>query len=134
MQVSLLSEITSNEIIKTLKGMPHNKSFRPDGYTVKIFLATWDVVWPRFVAAVKEFFSSGRLLKQLNTTALALVPKVPQSSLVIDFRHIACCNVVYKYISKFLANRLKVHLPHLLSSNHSAFIEGRRIMDNILLA
>lgn len=79
-------------------------------------------------------YLSGQLLKQLNATALAPVPKVPQPVKVIDFRPTACCNTVYKCISKILANRLKVFLPHLISVNQRAFIAGRRIMDNILLA
>lgn len=87
-----------------------------------------------FVAAVKKFFSSGCLLKQLDATALALVPKVPQPTKVTDYKPIVCCNTVYKCISKIIANGLKVHLPYLVSRNQSDFIYGRRIMDNTLLA
>lgn len=33
-----------------------------------------------------------------------------------------------------MANRLKVILPHIISKNQSAFIEGRLISNNILAA
>lgn len=86
------------------------------------------------VSAVQEFFHSGQLLKQLNAIALALVPNIPQHVKVTDYTPIACCITVHKCISKILANRLKLSLPHLISPNQSAFIVGRRIVDNILLA
>ncbi|KAL0549095.1 hypothetical protein IC582_013575 [Cucumis melo] len=49
------------------------------------------------------------------------------------FRSISCCNVIYKCISKILADRLRVWLPSFISGNQSAFISGRSIIDNILL-
>lgn len=134
MHACLIAEVSIDEVQRTLKTMLRNKTPRPDGYTVEFFITAWEVIGPLFVEAVQEFFLSGYLLKQLNATALTLVPKIPQPTKDTDFRPIACCNVVYKCISKILANRLKILPPHLISGNQSAFIAGRHIMDNILLA
>nr|GEY48964.1 hypothetical protein [Tanacetum cinerariifolium] len=59
--------------------------------------------------AVKEFFSSGRMLGEINATLISLIPKVETPNKVTDFRLIACCNVLYKCISKEYSRQ---HLPN----------------------
>ncbi|PWA88072.1 reverse transcriptase domain, Reverse transcriptase zinc-binding domain protein [Artemisia annua] len=99
----------------------------------KFFKKAWHIVGPDVCLAVKEFFQTGKLLGEMNATLVPLVPKVPHPSKVNEFRPIACCNVVYKCISKILTNRIKESLKKLVDLNQSAFIEGRLIQDNILI-
>lgn len=51
-----------------------------------------------------------------------------------DYRSIACCNMLYKVVSKIIANRLKVVLPSMITENQSAFIKGILLIENVLLA
>lgn len=44
---------------------------------------------------------------------------------------IACCNTLYKGITKLICSRLKNILPHIISPNLSGFIQGRQIIHNV---
>ena len=85
------------------------------------------------INAIQEFFQTGHLLKELNTTILALVPKVPNPSRMTNFRPISYCNTLYKIIMKIIANWIKTILPDIISPSQLVFVVGRRIGDNILL-
>ena len=84
--------------------------------------------------AIHNFFYRGRLSKELNHTLLCLLPKIPNASSVSDYRPIACCSVIYKCIAKVIVERMKGSLDLLVGKYQSAFIPGRRIIDNILMA
>lgn len=51
-----------------------------------------------------------------------------------DYRPIACCNLMYKVISKILANRLHIIFPAVVEANQCAFISERLLLENVLLA
>lgn len=130
----LTRDVSDKEFFSVFKSMPKNKSPGPDGYTSEFYLAVWEIIGVSDTFAVKEIFHTEKLLKQVNATAIVLVPKVQHSSRISEYRPISCCNLLYKCIANILANRLKICLLSLISWNQSTFIQGRRIIDNILLA
>jgi hypothetical protein len=72
--------------------------------------------------------------KSFNATSISLVPKKADAVDIKDFRPISLAGVVYKIISKVLANRLKSVLGKIISSYQNEFIGGRQILDSILIA
>eukprot|EP00253_Pinus_taeda_P035409 PITA_35409 len=74
------------------------------------------------------------ILKALNSSFIALTPKQEVAQTLDKFRPIALCNVVYKIISKVVANRLKPLLPTVVSVEQSGYVEGRQILNNIIQA
>ncbi|GFZ06736.1 hypothetical protein Acr_18g0009060 [Actinidia rufa] len=74
-----------------------------------------------------------QLLKQINHSIIALVPKNKSASRVEDYRPIACCNVSYKVISTILAARLAPVMTKLNDPAQFAFVQGRAIVENVFL-
>lgn len=70
----------------------------------------------------------------MNKTYLVLLPKVPHPEQASQFRPIGLCNFGYKILAKVLANILKPLMPALISENQAAFVSGRQIQDNIIVA
>ena len=70
----------------------------------------------------------------VNNTAIVLIPKVDNPSKLMEFRPISLCNVIYKVVAKCLVNRLRPLLVDIISPEQSAFVPGRMITDNALIA
>jgi hypothetical protein len=70
----------------------------------------------------------------VNETAIVLIPKIDQPESLKEFRPISLCTVLYKVISKCMVNRLRPILGEIISINQSAFVPGRLITDNALVA
>lgn len=134
MNNSLLTEITSEEIKAALFSIGATRAPGPDGFNGAFYQHYWNIVGPAIVVEVKQFFETGELQRDWNHTNLCLIPKIYHPTTMKDFRPISLCNVTYKIISKILVQRRKGILSFVVSENQAAFIPGRLITDNILIA
>lgn len=114
--------------------LPRNKTSGLDGYSSEYFSSCWQIIGPEVTKAVQKFFRSGTMLHQWNATTLVLIPNITNASSTSDFRPIFCLNTVYKVVSKLISNRLKAVLPRVISQAQSAFMHGRLLAENVLLA
>lgn len=73
-------------------------------------------------------------LADFNHTYIVLIQKGNNPQKVSEYRPISLCNVTYKMITKVLPNRLKLILSSVMSPNQCAFMPGRLIIDNSIIA
>ncbi|XP_060960654.1 uncharacterized protein LOC133031222 [Cannabis sativa] len=130
----LLQQVTSEEVKNALFQMHLDKAPGPDGMGLGFFQKHWDIIGADIVGLVTNFFNTGELPRDLNTTNLVLIPKKKNFLSMNNLRPIALCNVLYKIVSKVLANRMRGIIDKIISTTQSAFIPGRLISDNVMIA
>jgi exonuclease III len=134
MNEMLCKEFNSREVIDALDSIGDLKAPGPDGMHAIFYKRFWEVVGEKVTDEVLGVLNGGPMPTDWNDTCVVLIPKVNSPESMKDLRPISLCNVAYKLISKVMANRLKQILPEIISPNQSAFVPGRLITDNILLA
>jgi hypothetical protein len=97
----------------------------------RVFLAFFDLIADDLREAVEDSCISGMVNRSLNSTFIALIPKVNGSASFGDFRPIALCNLCYKIITKILAIRIRPIMSRTLSDEQFGFLRGRQIIDAI---
>lgn len=130
----LLESVTTKEVKQALFQMNPDKSPGPDGFNPGFYQKYWDIVGSDVVQMVTQIFDTGEFPLHLAETHICLIPKKLQPEIVGDLRPIALCNVIYKVVSKVIANRMKKVLPSVISDTQSAFLPGRLITDNIMVS
>ena len=127
-------EFVKEEVDEALKQMDPLKALGPDGLPPLFFQKFWPTIREEVSHAVLTCLNSGSIPSTINCTFITLIPKVKNPSRVSNFHPIALCNIIYKLISKIVANRLKKVLPFIISKTQSAFQSNKAISDNILVA
>nr|GFD29737.1 RNA-directed DNA polymerase, eukaryota, reverse transcriptase zinc-binding domain protein [Tanacetum cinerariifolium] len=71
----MICDLTDREIKESIFDIESNKASGPDGYTLEFFKRACDVVRNDICLAKKDFFKNGKLLGEVNSTLIALIPK-----------------------------------------------------------
>ena len=119
--------MTDEEIHNAIFQMDPYKAPGPDGFGASFYQQHWTTIKEQLCAAIKDFFSSGKLLKVFNHTFIALIPKVDNPETTNQFRPISLCNTFYKIVAKILVNRLRPLLERIIYPTQSAFVPHRAI-------
>ena len=124
------SEITSEEIFKSLHEMSKNKSPGGDGITVSFYCKFFH----HFGEILKKVFDviqkEGKMTRSMRHGIITLIYKNKgDKNLLKNYRPISLLAVDYKILARIMANRLKLVLPDIISKFQSCCIIGRDIAD-----
>ncbi|GAU40818.1 hypothetical protein TSUD_398020 [Trifolium subterraneum] len=110
------------------------KSPGPDGINFGFIKDFWAVLRGDIMRFISEFHRNGKLTKCINSTFIALIPKIDNPQRLNDFRPISLVGSLYKILAKVLANRLRLVIGSVISETQTAFVKDRQILDGILIA
>ncbi|KAK4850034.1 hypothetical protein QYF36_003261 [Acer negundo] len=127
-------EVSEEEVRTGLFGIGGLKASGPYGYPVTFFQNQWAVCKQDLVRLVVDSFKTCTFFANLNQTLIVLIPKVPSPLEISQLCPISLCKTAYKIISKVVVQILKDLMPTLISLSQVAFILGRQILDNIVVA
>lgn len=130
----LIAEVTMEEVKEAVFSMHPDKSPGPDGLNPAFFQSFWKVVGADVVTFCQTFMNTGALPDEVNHSLVCLIPKVKVPQTMADIRTISLCNVLVRILSKVMNNRFKSCLNTIISDKQSAFIEGRLLTDNAMVA
>ena len=112
--VGLEREFFEAEIWEAIKYCDGNKSPGLDGFNLIFFKKCWKILKEDIMVFFKEFQDNGKLLKEINSSFIVLIPKSENPDGLCDFQPISLVGSVYKILSKVLASRVKKILPSLI--------------------
>ncbi|KAJ9707046.1 hypothetical protein PVL29_002163 [Vitis rotundifolia] len=128
------SPFTEEEISKAIFQLDRDKAPGPDGFTIAVFQDCWDVIKEDLVRVFAEFHRSGIINQSTNASFIVLLPKKSLTKKISDFRSISLITSLYKVIAKVLSERLRGVLHETIHSSQGAFVQGRQILDVVLIA
>ncbi|KAA3462518.1 reverse transcriptase [Gossypium australe] len=117
--VVLLAAYTE-DVFSALKGMGATKAPGPDGKGVTNFCL--------------GILNKNQNFGQLNSINIVLIPKIQNPINLANFRPSSLCTVLYRIVIKAIANRVQEVIGGCIDVAQSAFVPGRLISDNVLIA
>ncbi|XP_028058886.1 uncharacterized protein LOC114262720 [Camellia sinensis] len=130
----LEADFSEEEIWAVVNDCNRNKAPGPNDFNLMFFQKFWKVLKGEVLKFMQEFHASGSLILGLNSSFITLVPKKEKALSLNEFRSISLIGFAYKILSKVLTNRLKLVMPSIIGDSESAFLEGRNMLDGVLIA
>ena len=106
MRAALARPFNVEEVECAIKDMAPLKAPGPDGMPPLFYQTYWTNIGMDVSQAVLSCLNSRSIMKAINHAFITLIPKEQNLERVSDFRPISLCNVIYKIVSKVIANRL----------------------------
>ncbi|XP_026459385.1 uncharacterized protein LOC113360050 [Papaver somniferum] len=131
----MLDSVPSEEEIKnTVFNMDPESSLGPDGFSGCFYRACWQIIHEDVVQAIQYCWKRRFIPKGLNSSFLVLLPKVQGAKTPNKFRPICLSNLSFKIITKIMTVRMSTLMEKLVAPQQAAYIKGRCIQEQVLLA
>ena len=127
-------DVTDEDVRNGLWALKPFKASGSDGLHAGFYQHFWHEVGNSICKEVKYVFKEGVVPDYLNDTLVTLIQKCKSPESLNNYRSISLCNSVYKIVSNILVERIRPHLSKLVSPVQSAFVLGRKGIDNVLIA
>ena len=125
-------EITMEELGKSLKALPNNKSPGSDGPTTEFYKFFWPDIKTYLSNSYQYAFTTGTLSRDQRSAVLTLLPKPNKDPRYLkNWRPLSVLNTDYKILTKTLADRLQKVLPSVINNDQVGYIKGRYIGENL---
>ena len=130
---TLERDITIEEMEKTVKLMPNNKSPGLDGIPVEFYKKYWKLIGKDVHKIIIEALDTGELTTSQRRTAVVLLYKKGERKDIKNWRPLRKINTDRKIGSKILTERMKKILHKIIHEDQTGGIKGRYIGENIRL-
>lgn len=129
----LIREFTSKEIEAAVNSLAADKAPGPDGYNVRCIKYLWPFLKQKIEKFIQDFGESLVLPRGVNSSFIALIPKVTNPVSVKDYRPINLINSSMKILMKLLSSRLSQYMNVLIGDLQSGFMKGRQAAESIMV-
>ncbi|KAA3486702.1 reverse transcriptase [Gossypium australe] len=134
MNETLIKQFTEEDICNAVKSMPALKAPGVDDFVVFFYQRYWHIVGSDIAGYCLDILNGQKEFGDINKTRIVLILKIDNPKNMAHFRPISLCNVIYKIIAKVMVNRMSDILGDCINEAQGAFIPGRLISDNVLIA
>ncbi|XP_038988045.1 uncharacterized protein LOC120112546 [Phoenix dactylifera] len=132
--VLLTWPVSAQEVQEAVWALAADKAPGPDGFPPFFFRRYWGIIRPAVVEAIQCFFAQAATPEDWKATFITLIPKCQNAAKPCHFRPISLCTTLYKVVARIMVGRMKPLLSGIISQEQGAFVAGRNISHNIMLA
>ena len=124
-------EISEEELKPQVFKSGLNKSPGPDGFTNEFYRVLWSKLKILLLNLMQYFFEQKNISQNHLMGIITCIPKGDKlRNKLKNWRPITLLNSIYKFYSGIWANRIKKHLPKLIGSSQTGFVQNRFIGEN----